>query len=230
MYGYADLDQGSFGTHAVWHSDFLFKIPAGLDRASAAPLMCGGATVFNALQSFGVKSTDRIGVIGIGGLGHLAIQYANKMGCDVVVFSSTESKKEEAMSLGASEFFATKDVKELKIGKPLDALFVTTSQQPDWAQYMPIMAPGSTVFPLTVSDGNLTIPYMPFLAGELRIQGALVAARDVHRTMLEFSARHGIKPIIERFPMSVKGVEDSMEKLRQGKMRYRGVLVAEGEN
>jgi D-arabinose 1-dehydrogenase-like Zn-dependent alcohol dehydrogenase len=189
--------------------------------------MCGGATVFNVLQSFHAKSTDRIGIIGIGGLGHLAIQFAAKMGCHVVVFSSTDSKKGEAFSLGATEFVVTKGVKELEVSGPIDHLIVTASFQPDWKQFLPIMAPGGSIYPLTVSSDDLTIPYMPILAGELKIQGSLVAARQVHKEMLEFAARHEIKPIIEQFPMTVEGIEESMKRLSDGKMRYRGVVVAQ---
>lgn len=183
--------------------------------------------MFNALQSFGTKSTDRVGVIGVGGLGHLAIQFAAKMGCEVVVFSSTDSKKEEAMRLGATEFVATKGVKELSVSRPIDRLLVTTSVQPDWKQFLPIMAPSATIFPLTVSQDNLNIPYMPIIAGELKIQGSLVAARQVHREMLVFAAHHQIKPIIEQFPMTQEGITQCMEKLEAGNMRYRGVVVAQ---
>lgn len=130
MYGEANLDQGSFASHAVWKESFLFKLPDELSDAEAAPLMCGGATVFNALHTYGIKPTDRVGVMGVGGLGHLAIQYAAKMGCDVVVFSGTDSKKEEAEKLGAKQFIAMKGKKELDIGRPLDALLVTTSVNP----------------------------------------------------------------------------------------------------
>ena len=189
--------------------------------------MCGGATVFNVLRSFNAKSTDRIGVIGIGGLGHLAIQFAAKMGCDVIVFSSTDSKKDEAFKLGATEFVATKGVSELAVSGPIDHLLVTASFQPDWKQFLPIMAPGGAIYPLTVSSDDLTIPYMPILAGELKIQGSLVAARQVHREMLAFAAQHEIRPIIEQFPMTVEGIEESMKKLADGNMRYRGVVVAQ---
>jgi D-arabinose 1-dehydrogenase-like Zn-dependent alcohol dehydrogenase len=188
---------------------------------------CGGATVFNALQSFGAKGTDRIGIIGVGGLGHLAIQFAAKMGCQVVVFSSTDSKKVEATKLGATEFIATRGVKELYVSGPIDHLLVTTSFQPDWRQFLPIMAPGGTIYPLTVSSDDLSIPYMPFLAGELKIQGSLVAARQVHREMLAFAAHHQIRPIIEQFPMTVDGITEGMKKLENGLMRYRGVVVAQ---
>lgn len=88
------------------------------------------------------------------------------------------------------------------------------------------MAPGGTIFPLGASSGNLSIPYMPIIMKGLRIQGVLVAARNVHNKMLQFAAFHGIKPIIETFPLSVEGIEEAMEKLKKGQVRYRGVLVA----
>ena len=132
FYGEADLDQGSFASHAVWKESYIFKIPEGLSDLEAAPLMCGGATVFSALAQYGIKSTDHVGVIGVGGLGHLAIQFASKMGCHVTVFSGTDSKKEEAGKLGAKDFVAMKGKKagEVKLEKRLNALLVTTSVQP----------------------------------------------------------------------------------------------------
>jgi len=131
MFGYADHDQGSFASHAVWSEKFLFKIPAGMSDETAAPLMCGGATVFNILEAYDVRPTARVGIVGIGGLGHLAIQFAAKRGNDVVVFSGTDSKRDEAMKLGAKEFYATKDAKKLKLkGGQIDHLLVTTSFLP----------------------------------------------------------------------------------------------------
>lgn len=227
MYGLADLDQGSMATHAVWNQGFLFHIPDGIDNAHAAPLMCGGATVFNALQFHGVKSTDRVGIIGVGGLGHLAIQYAHAFGCEVAVFSGSDSKKDEATKLGATEFYAMKGVKagELQCG-PIDHLLVCTSQPPDWSVYLPLMAPSGTIYPLTVSEGNLDIPIMQLLLSGLRVQGSLVADRKTHMEMLAFSAAHGIKPIIQEFGMDVQGIENAFKTLDEGKMKYRGVMVA----
>lgn len=227
MYGDSDLDTGSLASHAVWREDYLFKVPDTLSMEAAAPLMCGGATVFNALQFHGVKSTDRVGVIGVGGLGHLAIQFAAEMGCDVVVFSGTDSKKEESMRLGAREFYATKGVSELKLEKPIDHLLVTTSTAPDWSLYIPIMAPSGTIYPITVSaDDHIKIPPQSMIMSGLKIQGTLVAARGIHQQMLDFSAQHGIKPIIQTFPLSLDGINQAFETLEAGKMRYRGVLVA----
>ncbi|KFY03167.1 hypothetical protein V490_00260 [Pseudogymnoascus sp. VKM F-3557] len=225
-YGKSNLDQGSFGTYAVWKESFVFKIPSSISLENAAPLMCGGATVFHVFKSSNVKSSDRVGVVGIGGLGHLAIQYAAKMGCAVVAFSGTEDKKEEAMKLGATEFVATRGVKRLDISEPIDHLLVTTSFQPDWDLFLDIMAPQGSIYPVTVSEHNLSIPSDAVIDKELRIVGSLVAPRQVYREMIDFSALHNIKPIIETFPMSTEGITEAMDKLRAGKMRYRGVLAA----
>jgi D-arabinose 1-dehydrogenase-like Zn-dependent alcohol dehydrogenase len=131
-----DVDEGSFASHVVWDADALYLLPEGLDSAHAGPLMCGGATVWGALAEYDVKSTDRVGVIGIGGLGHLGIQFAAKMGCEVVAFSGTESKREEAMQFGAKEFYATKGVKEFTGIRKLNHLLITTSELPDLDLYI----------------------------------------------------------------------------------------------
>jgi D-arabinose 1-dehydrogenase-like Zn-dependent alcohol dehydrogenase len=227
MYGYADLDQGSMGSAAVWKESFLYKIPDSITDAEAAPLMCGGATVFNALKMYNIQPTDRVGVIGVGGLGHLAIQFAAKMGCDVIVLSGTESKREEAMKLGASEFVAMKGKTSLDIGRKMNALLVTTSVQPDWNILLPAMAPDSKVFPLTVSNDEFKIPYMPLLMSGISVQGSLVAARQIHTHMLQFAAQHQIKPINMEFPMTEEGITKAMDTLSSGEMRYRGVLIPE---
>ncbi|KAK3686262.1 hypothetical protein LTR37_019985 [Vermiconidia calcicola] len=227
FYGEADTDQGSFAHGAVWREAFLYPIPEGMKDEAAAPLQCGGATVFNALYSYGIKPTDTVGVMGVGGLGHLAIQFASKMGCTVVVLSGSDRKKDEAMKLGATEFVATKGVKELKVSHPIDRLLITTSAQPDWQQLLPVLAPQGSIHPLSVASGNLEAPYFPIVANGLTIQGSVVASRHVHRKMLEFAALHNIEPIVETFPMTEKGIEDAMQKLTDGSIRYRAVLIPE---
>lgn len=224
MYAGANTDQGSFATHGIWREAFLFSIPDGISNEDSGPLMCGGSTVFNALHVAGVKPTARVGIVGIGGLGHLAIQFAAKMGCQVVVFSGTDSKRDEAIKLGASEFYAVKGAKELKIGKPVDNLIVTTSSQPDWNLFVPVLSPGATISPLSVAMEDFKIPYMALVANGLRVLGSIVSARKVHMDMLEFAAFHGIKPISVKFPMTVEGIQNSLNTLEEGKMRYRGVL------
>ena len=131
-YGGANTDEGCFGTGVCWDVSALYKIPDELESEAIGPLMCGGATVWAPLYQHDAKPGMRVGVVGLGGLGHLAVQFANKMGMEVVVFSGTEDKKAEAMEFGASEFVATKDRSSLEGVGPIDFLLVTTSQQPNY--------------------------------------------------------------------------------------------------
>ncbi|WPH01603.1 Hypothetical protein R9X50_00445100 [Acrodontium crateriforme] len=225
MYGQADLDQGSFAHSAVWREAFLFKIPDELSDEAAAPLMCGGSTVFNALHAYSTQPTETVAIMGVGGLGHIAIQFASKMGCNVIVLSGSDRKKDEAMKLGAHEFIATKGAKELKVSRPIDRLLVTTSAQPDWKLIAPILAPGASIHPLSVDGGDFTFPYMPMLMNGLTIQGSVVGPRYIHQRMLDFAALHKIAPIVEKFPMTEEGITEAMTKLENGEMRYRGVLI-----
>jgi len=126
--------RGAFGSHVIWEEDFLHLIPDGMALEDAPPFMCAGMTVFTPLARYGAKPTDRVGVVGIGALGHLAIQFASKMGCEVIAFSSTKSKEADARALGATHFIATKDKTELTLpGKGIKHLMVTTSRLPEFA-------------------------------------------------------------------------------------------------
>lgn len=131
-FGATDLNQGSFATHSVWPDTRLVKLPDEIPSVEAGPFMCAGQTVFVPLFRNGVKPTDRVGIVGIGGLGHLAIQFAAAWGCEVVVFSSSDNKKQEALRFGATEFYATKNLKAADVPAKLDHLIVTTSMKPDW--------------------------------------------------------------------------------------------------
>ncbi|KAL5333794.1 hypothetical protein BJX70DRAFT_379989 [Aspergillus crustosus] len=223
MYAEANLDQGSFASHAIWREAFLHKIPDSISDVDAAPLQCGGGTVFMALQ--GIKSSDTVGIIGIGGLGHLAIQFAAKMGCRVVVLSGSERKKEEALRLGAHEFIATKGATSLSISTPIDRLLVTAAVPPNWSLLLPILAQRSQIYPLTVSPGNFEIPYMSLILQGITVVGSLVPPRAIHRQMLEFAGLHQIKPILEVFPMTEEKITEAMNKLDRGEVNYRAVLI-----
>lgn len=166
MYGYDCTDSSSFATAAIRSEAFLFPIPDGLPSDAAAPLMCGGVTVWSALTLNGiVKPNDTVGVIGIGGLGNLAIQFAKTMGCEIVVFSTTESKREQAIRLGASHFVTTQGKSALSTPRPINHLLITASRNPDWKLFMPIIAKSGSIFPLTLLDpeAKVGIPYLDFL-------------------------------------------------------------------
>ncbi|WFC95821.1 alcohol dehydrogenase (NADP(+)) [Malassezia brasiliensis] len=227
FYSRADFEFGSFGDRAVLSGYFVHKIPDGLPLKYAGPLQCGGATVYGAIVKAGVRPIDRVGVVGLGGLGHLAVQYLNKMGCEVVVFSHSASKKDEAKKLGAHEFVAVKENPELKDVKPINHLLVSTSQQPDWKLFFKVMAPRGSIVPLSLSYEEMKHPYGEILMQELTITGSLVARREVHKEMLEFSARHDVHPWIEELPMTEEGVNTAFDRLEKGDVRYRFVLKSQ---
>lgn len=126
------MDQGSFSNFAVWPETNLHKLPDNISDIEAAPLLCAGVTVFTPMIRHGIKPGHRVGIVGIGGLGHLAIQFAAKLGADVTVFSGSNNKKEEALKLGASDFWLSSDIKTKKPDLKLDYLIITASQLPDW--------------------------------------------------------------------------------------------------
>ncbi|PYI05405.1 NADP-dependent alcohol dehydrogenase [Aspergillus sclerotiicarbonarius CBS 121057] len=227
MYSVEGYDtQGSICSHAVRKEQWLFKIPDAISSADAAPLMCGGGTVWVPLVEQ-CKPYERVGIVGIGGLGHIAIQFAAKMGCDVVVFSSTDDKKEEALKLGASEFYATKgvaDYSQLHVSKPIDRLIITSSAKFNLGLFYPVLARNATILPLSVDGGDLTAPYMPTVGLGHSIVGSCICSRYPQNKMLDFAARHQITCMVEKYPMTLAGVREAVDRLRDGKMRYRGVL------
>ena len=230
MYGAADLEFGSFGDRAVLNAYFVHKIPDEIPLRLAGPLQCGGATVYSAIVNSEIRSNDRVGVVGLGGLGHLAVQYLRKMGCDVVVFSQTNSKKQQAEQLGATEFVAVKENPSFEGVKPVDYLLVSTSQQPDWHRFFQAMSPRGRIVPLTVAFEDMSHPYADILMKELSISGSLVARRQVHREMLEFSARQNVEAWIEELPMTEEGVNTAFDRLDKGDVRYRFVLKSQRTN
>ncbi|KAE9372782.1 GroES-like protein [Stipitochalara longipes BDJ] len=227
IYGSSNLDQGSLASHAVWLESFLFLIPEHLKSEEAAPLMCAGATVFNALSAHNVKAYHRVGILGVGGLGHLAIQFASKMGCEVVVFSTTASKKAEALKFGAREFYTAAELEATENIRPIDHLLVTTNTLPNWDIYLPLMAKGGAIYPLTVSFDKLEVPALALNMSGVRVQGSFIAARHLHRRMLDFAAYHEIKPVLQKWPLTVQGIKEAFKRLDENTMRYRAVLVAD---
>ncbi|EYE96416.1 NAD(P)-dependent alcohol dehydrogenase [Aspergillus ruber CBS 135680] len=226
-YGFHDFEtNGSVCSHTVRKEQWLFKIPDAISSVDAAPSMCGGGTIWVPLIEH-CKAYERVGIVRIGGLGHLAIQFAARMGCDVIVFSSTEDKREEALKLGASEFYATKgvsDYDQLNVPKPVDRLLITTSAKFNLGLFYPVLARNATILPLSVDGGDLTAPYMPTIMFGNSIVGSCICSRHPQSRMLDFAARHRIYSIVEKYPMTLKGVIEAATRLRDGKMRYRAVL------
>lgn len=132
-YGADELDTATWATHCVVPAVRLAKIPSSIPAPFAGPLMCAGQTVWLPLARTDVRPWHTVGIVGMGGLGHLAVQFASKMGCEVVVFSGSDSKREEALRLGATAFYTAADLEAGKTPKKfVNHLLVTTSELPDW--------------------------------------------------------------------------------------------------
>lgn len=133
QYGFHDQSNGTFSYGAIWDATCVYPIPEGYDSVHAAPLMCAGATVWTVLTEYNVRSTDRVAVMGVGGLGHLAIKIASEMGCHVVVLSSSEAKRQEAMDYGASEYHVFRSGGQPPVDfKPVDHLLLCGSGSVDY--------------------------------------------------------------------------------------------------
>lgn len=213
---------GAFATRVRAHWVWATPIPEGVDLAKAGPLLCGGITVFNPLVQFDVKPTARVGVIGIGGLGHMALQFANKWGCHVTAFTTSDSKTAEAKKMGAHEVVNTRSAEQLKkLANSLDLVLSTVMAEVDLNSYLAALAPRGRFHTVGVTP-NLQTHSFPLIARQRSISGSPSGAPITVMQMLDFCALHQIAPITEEFPISQ--ANEALEHLEAGKARYRIVL------
>ncbi|PVU87444.1 hypothetical protein BB559_006051 [Furculomyces boomerangus] len=223
---YADGENayGGYSESVRVDSHYAFKIPAEISNAEAAPLMCAGATVFTPMLEHKMKAGDRVGVVGIGGLGHLAIQFANGLGCKVTAISHSLNKKEECTKLGASEFIYTGDATQAETAKKsLDYLIITSnSKSNDYGLYGSLVDYNGKIILLAAPSTNLELSPFFFISNQVYIGGSLIGGIKQIKATLEFAAKHNIRPLIEKVPMA--NVNEGLDKVREGKVRYRVVL------
>ena len=204
---------------------FVHPIPDAIDSEHAGPLLCAGTTVFSPLLRNGVRPVDRVAVVGIGGLGHLALQYLAKWGCDVTAISTSRDKEEQARGFGASHFIATRGTDELKkAAGTFDFILSTVSADLPWDEYIAALKPQGTLCIVGLPEKPISISAMSLLPTEKVVAGGIPGSLVETAQMLAFTARHGIKPMIETFPMAEANC--ALDHVRQGKARYRAVLVA----
>ncbi|MGE5503220.1 MAG: NADPH-dependent aldehyde reductase Ahr [Actinomycetota bacterium] len=217
---------GGFAERVRAHWAWALPLPEALDPAAAGPLMCGGVTVFAPFLVFDLKPTARVGVVGIGGLGHLAVKFARAWGCEVTALTSTPAKADEARGFGAHKVVSSRDSAQIKsIKGTLDLLLVTVNVPLDWPALMSTLAAhgrmhvvGAVLEPIPVSAFSL-------IGGERSVSGSPTGSPTTLAAMLDFAARHGVAPQVERFPMS--RVNDALAHLDAGRARYRVVLDAD---
>jgi uncharacterized zinc-type alcohol dehydrogenase-like protein len=219
-----------FGHYGGWASSvranwkFAIPIPEGLDSKVAGPLLCAGTTVFTPMVHYGVRSEMRTAVVGIGGLGHLAVQYLAAFGCEVTAISSTHNKDEEARKFGASHFIATNNADELAKAKgSFDYIISTVSADVNWPALIGALRPQGRLAICGIPQSDVKFNVVSIL-GEKSVSGARTGSPSDTADMLAFTARHGIAPMVELFPMSQ--VNQAVDRVRSGKARFRVVLVA----
>jgi alcohol/geraniol dehydrogenase (NADP+) len=215
---------GGFANRVRCHAAWAVPLSDNIPVEKAGPLFCGGITVFNPIVQFGVKATDRVGVVGIGGLGHLALQFLNKWGCEVYAFSSSPGKDAEAKKLGAHYVINSREPEPLKkIAGALDFIIVTANVPLDWGLYLKTLSPRGRLHFVGAVPAPLNVMAFDLLDGQKTISGSPLGSPAALETMLGFCGRHGIAPVTESFPMS--RINEGMERLRSGKARYRIVLT-----
>ncbi len=211
--------QGGFATRVQVDSRFAFELPPSLDAGTAAPLLCAGLTVFSPLERLGAGKGVRVGVVGLGGLGHMAVRFASALGSEVIAFDPDLSKRELAASLGARELV---DARGALPSNAVDLLLVTTHASLPWDAWMKVLDLEGTLCLVGVPSEPLRVGVDPLLDEQKRITGSVIGSRATMRRMLSFAAERGIAPITERMPLA--RANEAVARVREGRARMRVVL------
>lgn len=216
---------GGFADKLRAHWAWTIPLPESIDLASAGPLLCGGMTVFKPFLAYNILPTARVGVVGIGGLGHMAIKFAAAWGCEVTAFTSSPDKAAQAREFGAHHVVSSRDANELKAAAgTLDLLIVTVNVPMDWPALLGTLAKKGRMHVVGVVTEPIPVPAFTLIAGQREVSGSPTGSPVDIARMLAFAARHDIRPQVEHFPMSA--VNDALAHLDAGKARYRVVLDA----
>jgi len=203
---------------ALW----AFPLPKNIDMKTAGPLFCGGITVFNPLIQNNIKSTSHVAVIGIGGLGHLALKFLNAWGCEVTAFSTNPNKEKEIRQFGAHHFINSNDKKAIESSaNKFDMVLVTSNVELDWNAYINTIKPGGKLH-IVGAAPSVKVDVFSLISGEKSISGSPIGSPSTIKMMLDFCNRHSIAPLVEEYQLS--RVNEAIERLKEGKARYRIVL------
>ncbi len=212
--------QGNFGGFADRirvNERFAFKIPQELPSETAAPLLCGGITVYTPLRTFAAEGS-RVGVIGIGGLGHLGLQFAKALGCEVTAFSRATDKEAEARAFGADHFVTGEPAKG-----SLDLILNTAHAAPDMDLYLGALRPKGVFSQLGAAPTPLSVSALRLIVGSRTVTGSAIGNPGVIREMLALAAKHGITARSEVAPM--RQANEALDRTRRNQARYRMVLA-----
>ncbi|MDU4094757.1 MAG: NAD(P)-dependent alcohol dehydrogenase [Pantoea sp.] len=220
------VNKGGFAEKLRANWQWVIPLPEKLDPASAGPLLCGGITVFKPLLMHNITATSRVGVIGIGGLGHIAIKILHAMGAEVTAFSSTPDKKQSILDMGADHVVNSRDPEELKklVGQ-FDLIISTVAVDLDWQPYFAALAPRGKFHTVGAVMKPFDVPAFSLILGDRAVTGSSTGSPGQLRSLLKLASRTDIAPKVEFFPMSK--INDALDHVRAGKANYRVVLKAD---
>jgi uncharacterized zinc-type alcohol dehydrogenase-like protein len=217
---------GGYSTEIVVSETFVLKIPAGLDPAGAAPLLCAGITTYSPLREWNCKKGDRVGVVGLGGLGHMALKLAASMGAEVTMLSTSRAKEADARRLGATGFEITKDEKTFeKLARRFDLIIDTISAPHDYNKYLGMLRPQGAMVLVGVPPEPSPVAAFSLIAGNRRLAGSSIGGIAQTQEMLDYCAAHKIVSDIEVIP--VQKINEAYDRMLRGDVRYRFVIDIE---
>jgi len=214
---------GGFADKVRANAASVVPLPKGMDAKTAGPLFCGGITVFNPLVQFDIKPTDKVAVIGIGGLGHIALQFLRAWGCEVTAFTSSDSKAEEAKTLGAHQCINSRNHIEIEqAAGRFDLIISTVNVALDWNLYLTTLKPKGRLHFVGATLEPLNIGVFSLIMAQRSVSGSPVGSPATIAKMLQFAVQHKIEPVVEIFKFAQ--INEALAHLKSGKARYRIVL------
>jgi uncharacterized zinc-type alcohol dehydrogenase-like protein len=214
---------GGYARRVVVTERFVLRIPAGIAPEAAAPLLCAGITTYSPLRQWGCKAGDRVGVVGLGGLGHMAVKLAAAMGAEVTVFSTSRAKEADACRLGAHAFVETRDPAVFTtIATRLDLVIDTVSAAHDYNAYLGLLRPHGSMVVVGAPPAPTPVSAFALIFGNRRLAGSLIGGIRETQEMLDFCGAHGIGADVEVIP--IQQVNAAYERLLKGDVRYRFVI------
>ena len=214
---------GGYSTQITVDSAYLLRIPESIPLDRAAPLLCAGITTYSPLKHFGVKAGDRVGVVGLGGLGHMGVKLAAAMGAHVTVLSTSESKRADALALGAQDFAATRDGEVFKkLAGTFDYILDTVSAEHDYNLYLNLLKLDGTMVLLGLPEAPESVAAGVLIRKRRRLAGSMIGGIAETQEMLDFCAEHGVASDIELIRMDQ--INDAYERMLKSDVRYRFVI------
>ena len=218
-----EINLGGYSKHLVAREEFVLRLPQGLDPARAGPLLCAGITTYSALRTWDVGPGGRVGVVGLGGLGHMAVRLASAMDAHVTVISRTVDKRADALALGADALLVSSDAQALETAaSTFDLIIDTVPVKHDINPYMPLLDIDGALVMVGQVGPLAEMNTAPAVLGRRRFAGSLIGGLAETQEMLDFCASKNILPAVEMIRMDQ--INEAFERLERGDVRYRFVV------